>query len=151
MIHHLCKLLRQPLFIQCWLIPTWLLLGLSKLAILRLPFSKLAPSLGTSQKGHYWIPLLTEKQHYRALQISRLVQGVASYTPWDSNCFPQAITAQILLKIYDIPATLFFGLRKEDTELKAHAWVCSGRVRITGGYSFNQFTVVGGYAVNCKE
>ena len=35
-------------------------------------------------------------------------------------------------------------MRDEQTlEMKAHAWVVAGRVPVTGGVSFGQFTVVG--------
>ncbi|MCL1073821.1 lasso peptide biosynthesis B2 protein [Shewanella dokdonensis] len=144
------KFLRQSLFIQCWAIPTWLLLGLSKLAIFRLSFRKLAPRLGILQAKGYWIPLISEKQRLRAKQISKLVQGIAPYTPWESNCFPQAITARFLLGLYGIPGALYFGLCRDAGQIKAHAWVCSGSVRVTGGYSFNQFTVVGAYLFTLK-
>ena len=79
------------------------------------------------------------------MQIGRAVRLAARYTPWDSNCFPQAVVARLLLGLYGIPYALFFGLRRDPDSgaMLAHAWVAAGRVRVTGGESFGQFTVVG--------
>jgi hypothetical protein len=146
----LAKFFRQSLFVQCWTLPVWLLLGAAKIAIFCSPFSSFAGRLGTPLNNS-WIPLLTPAQAARAKKISTLIQGVAPYTPWDSNCFPQAITARILLGLYGIPGTFFFGVHKEGEKMEAHAWVCSGRVRVTGGYSFNYFAVVGSYLFTIKH
>lgn len=91
------------------------------------------------------IPLLNFSQEMRAWQISQVIYLVARYTPWNSNCFPQAIVARLLLGFYRIPYTLCFGLMRDPHtgEFKAHAWVAAGRVCVTGGTGFDQYTVVG--------
>jgi hypothetical protein len=50
-----------------------------------------------------------------------------------------------LLSLYRIPYALYFGLKHESvlSGTEAHAWVAAGRIRVTGGASFSQFTVVG--------
>lgn len=144
MINFVRRYLHQPLFIQLWAIPVWFLLGLSKLCIIRVSFKQLAIRLGYYQADQFWVPLITKRQYQRAILIGRLVRGIAPYTLWDSNCFPQAITAQLLLRLYGIPSALYLGLAKahQSPTLQAHAWLCSGQVRVTGGFSFNQFTPV---------
>lgn len=136
------RFLRQPFFIQCWAMPVWLLLGVSKLCILCLPFRVLAAHLGEHQVDRYWVPLITPQQCSRARLIGRLIRGIAPFTPWTSNCFPQALTALLLLRLYRIPSGLYLGVVKNGPKLTAHAWLCSGRVRVTGGFSFSQFTPV---------
>ena len=135
----------QPRFTQLWFVPLWLLLGLSKAAIFTVSFRRLAPHLGAAVGVAPWVPVLIPAQEARALQISRAVRLAARYTPWNSNCFPQAVAARLLLGHYRIPYALYFGLMRDpDTgEFKAHAWVAAGRVSVTGGASFGQFTVVG--------
>lgn len=78
------------------------------------------------------------------MQIGRVVHLAARYTPWNSNCFPQAVVARLLLGLYGIPYILFLGVsRVPDTRgMTAHAWVAAGRVRVTGGAGFTQFTTV---------
>lgn len=138
----------RPLFEQVWFIPVWLLLGLSRALILFVPFRTLASHLGRHTGVAPWVPLLDARQAARARAISRVVQMAASYTPWVSNCFPQAVTARLLLGLYGIPYCLFFGVDREAGKdgMQAHAWIVSGRIRVCGGESFDRFTVVGCFA-----
>ena len=132
------------LFIKLWFLPVWMLLGISKVMILTLEFRRIAPYFGQPAGTTPWLPLITNKQISRALLIGRLIKISARYTPWESNCFPQAISARILLGLYQIPYILYFGLMREKAtqEIKAHAWVLAGKVNVTGGKNFGQFTVV---------
>ncbi len=137
--------LRQPRFTQLWFLPLWMILGLGKAVIFTVSFRRLAPHLGTAVGIAPWVPVLVPAQEVRARQIGRAVQLAARYTPWESNCFPQAVAARVLLRLYRIPYALYLGLMRDPNtgEFKAHAWVAAGRVRVTGGKSFDQFTVVG--------
>lgn len=137
---------RQPRFVQAWFLPVWVLLGIGKALIFTLSFRRLAPYLGRQVGIAPWVPLLTPAQEPRARLIGQTVRLTAGYTPWDSNCFPQAIAARLLLGLYGLPYAFYFGLRRErdaPANLLAHAWVAAGRVAVTGGTSFDRFTVVG--------
>ncbi len=136
---------RRSRFEQAWFVPVWLLLGAARLLILAVPFRTLAGHLGMHAGIAPWLPLIEPRHEARAGAISRVVQMAARYTPWTSNCFPQAVAARVLLGLYGIPYGLFFGVeRGQDAGgLSAHAWVATGRVRVTGGESFDQFAVVG--------
>ena len=92
-----------------------------------------------------WVPLPDGEQGLRALHIGRVVRMAARYTPWESNCFPQAVTASFLLRWYGVPYALFFGVApaEKDAKIQAHAWIAAGSGQVTGGMSFGQFTVVG--------
>lgn len=139
---------RRPLFDQMWFIPVWMLLGASRFLILFIPFRTLAARLGRHSGIDPWVPLLDVRQESRARAISRVVLMAAKYTPWVSNCFPQALAARTLLSLYGIPYCLFFGIDREADhgKMQAHAWIVSGRIRVCGGESFDQFTVVGCFA-----
>lgn len=139
------SLWRQPRFIRGWLLPTWLLLGVSRAVILGIPFKRLAPWLGSHEQVAPWVPLLNPTQESRALQVGRVVRLAARYTPWISNCFPQAIVARLLLGLYGVPYVIYFGVARNDAGqgMKAHAWVVAGRIAVTGGHSFGAFTAVG--------
>lgn len=139
--------MQQPRFAKRWFPVLWILLGLSRLAILVFSFRRLAPHLGTPVGIASFIPLLTPTQEAKAAQIGQAVRLAARYTPWVSNCFPQAVTARLMLGVYRIPYSLYFGVMRdlERHEYKAHAWVAAGRVAVTGGLGFNHFTVVGCY------
>jgi hypothetical protein len=136
---------RQPLFSLFWFTPLWTLLGLSKAVIFTVSFRRVAPRLGAGVGIACWVPLLAPAQEARAEQIAQAVRLAARHTPWDSNCFPQAVAARLLLGVYRIPYVLCFGLARDPAtrEMKAHAWVAAGRVPVTGGDGFTHFTVVG--------
>lgn len=137
--------LRRSTFEQLWFLPALALLGLSRAAILTVSFRRLAPGLGRPAGVSPWLPILSRRDEQLAVRIGRAVRLAARYTPWQSNCFPQAVTARILLGLYGVPYVLFFGLARTpgDGDMMAHAWVAAGRTRVTGGHGFGQFTVVG--------
>lgn len=139
------SLVQLPRFSLLWFLPAWLLLGISKALIFIVSFRRLAPHLGRLAGAAPWVPLIGPQQQARARQIGQVVRLAARYTPWNSNCFPQAVAARMLLGLYGVPYALYFGLMSDSvtTELKAHAWIASGPVRVTGGDSFGSFTVVG--------
>jgi hypothetical protein len=140
--------LQQPIFIKLWFLPLWFLLGVCKAFIFTVSFKRLAPIFGVTLGISVLVPLLPPDQEQLALKIGRAVRLAANYTPWDSNCFPQAIAARILLGLYRVPYVLYFGLMREPqtSEIKAHAWVAAGRVNVTGGASFDVYSVVGVFA-----
>ena len=140
--------IEQPLFIKLWFFPLWIGLGVSKLFIVTLSIARFTSFLGSSLDLHTKAPHITQLKEATALQIGAAIRLAARYTPWDSNCFPQAILARLMLRLYRIPHVLYFGLNRHHArhDLNAHAWVVAGQVSVTGGaLSFNQYTVVGAY------
>lgn len=75
-----------------------------------------------------------------------MVRTAAARTPWTSDCFPQALTARLLLRAARVPHVVTFGVRRDDTgALKAHVWVAADHVAVTGG-SGSSWTGVGSSA-----
>lgn len=138
-----------PRFVQVWLVPAYVLLGLSRLAVLTVPFRHLAPHLGQHLGVASWVPLSDAAQQHRARRIGQVVRLAAAYAPWDANCLAQAITARVLLRLHGVPYALFFGVRFEGEgrrDLHAHAWVASGPVPVTGGSGFSDYAVTSVFA-----
>lgn len=148
MVRKLRTYRQLPLFVQLWLPLAWLLLGVARWLILHMAFARLAPWLGQSVGASPFVPLLSGAQQVRAMQVGHVVRVAARFTPWTSNCFPQALVARWLLGLYGVPYTLCFGLQRAQgvDDVQAHAWVASGPVAVTGGRSFGLFTVVGVFA-----
>ncbi|WP_351009461.1 lasso peptide biosynthesis B2 protein [Shewanella sp. S1-58-MNA-CIBAN-0166] len=140
---------KHELFFKIGFIFAWTSLGIARAIVLIFPFARVAPYLGVSVAGLDTQPLvitkLSELQLKRARQISRLVVNTARYCPWHANCFAQAIVARVLLGMFGLPYRLYFGLRRENTSLKAHAWVCCNQLFITGDNGFKHHSVVGCY------
>ena len=122
------------------------LLGVARLAILVLPFRILAMRLGEDLKTTPVVPLLRNENRGIVILIGRSIRIAARYTPWESKCLVQALVAGFLLETLNIPHGLYLGVcRGDEAEMKAHAWVCSGPIFVTGGESFRHFTVVASF------
>ena len=87
---------RQPPFVLLWLVPAWLLIGLSSALITLLPFRRIAPWLGVNLGATAHRPAASPEQSARARLIGRTVSIAASYAPFRSNCLPQAMAAHRL-------------------------------------------------------
>lgn len=134
----------KPVFVLLWLVPAWLLLGACRLAIKLLSFRQLASRLGRAHGPEACIPLIDEAQRQRAAQIGQVVRLAARHVPWGANCYPQALTASLLLALYRVPHCLCFGVLRDpqDRGFSAHAWVAAGRTRVTGGEGFARYRVL---------
>jgi hypothetical protein len=68
---------------------------------------------------------------------------MSCYTPWLSNCLAKAIAGRCMLRRRRIASTLYFGMTKgEDGQLKAHAWLQSGGMTLTGGSNLDRYAVI---------
>jgi hypothetical protein len=134
-------------FVLMWFPIAWVLLGLFRGAILTFKFKNLSPLFGHADGISTAVPLVSQQQYTRAMQIYKLIGIAAKNTPWVSNCFPQAIVARLFLGLYRVPYALYFGLHREapNEGLQAHAWVASGPCNVTGKNSFDGYTVVASY------
>ena len=82
-------------------------------------------------------------------RVSWAVRTASGYTPWTSNCLPQAIAPKRLLQQRQIRSTLYLGLRHSEErlgEMEAHAWLRSGKFVIVGGRGEQHFTVLATFA-----
>lgn len=93
--------------------------------------------------------VVSEEEMQVVMRIKSAVIGVSKYTPWESKCMVQAVTAKWLLEKYNIPSTIYFGIMKDPentNELKAHAWLRVGDYIMTGREGHKNFKVVNFYA-----
>ncbi len=63
-----------------------------------------------------------------AQRVAKLVGAAARHGPWRPTCLEQSVVLLWLLDRQGIPARLRIGVRKQDVELEAHAWIESGGV-----------------------
>jgi hypothetical protein len=137
---------RKPREERVWVPTAFVLLGLSRAALLTVPFKRIAPHLGTDLRTAPAVPLVNERQTMRALHIGRAVRTAARNTPWESKCLAQAMTARVLLGAVGIPYVLLLGVaRDQDNAMEAHAWVLAGRASVTGSNGFGRYTVVAAF------
>lgn len=127
--------LRQPVFVWLWLVPAWLLIGISSALIAVLPFRRIAPWLGVNLGATVHRPAATPQQAARARLIGRAVSIAAGYAPFRSNCLPQAMAAKALCDLWRVPCAVILGIERNRPEgdLRAHAWTSCGDATPTGG------------------
>jgi len=127
---------RKKSFLQAYF-----LLGIMRAAVLLVSFKRLSRSL---QHHPEQAPpqLLDVAQLKQAEAIGWAVMTAAGHTPWNSNCLAQALTAQRMLSKQHIPGMFFLGVKKDQQQLDAHAWLqCDGQI-LTGKAGHEAFTIV---------
>jgi hypothetical protein len=126
------------------LIEALCLLAFARLAILSVPFRRIAPLLGQTMAES---PSKDPESDVRAERISWAVQTAARHTPWESKCLAQALAGKLMLKLRGIASTLYFGVAKEgEASLSAHAWLRCGERVLTGGPVSDRFTMIASFA-----
>lgn len=137
----LTKLIRLSWVEYPLLLEAAIWLTIARIAILMLPFRRVARYCGQQTTE---VPVVDAPEHKNLLkQISWAVTVISHYLPWEPKCLAQALVAKMMLKRRGISSTLYLGLAKNrDNELRAHAWLRSGTVFLTGSQGKNQFTVV---------
>ena len=63
------------------------------------------------------------QSHAPAKAMGKLVEQVAGYTPWESNCLVRALCCGFQLNALAIPFKIHIGTQLVDDVLEAHAWV----------------------------
>ncbi len=102
------------------------------------PMKKYASKLGVENK-------LPEKSN--TVNIEQLkpfiitVKRVSRNSFWRTKCFEEAFTLKKLIEKRGFTSTIYFGVAKETTDLKAHAWLEIGDTVIIGGKGYEQYTV----------
>ena len=142
----LLNLLRRPWRDKVLLFKVLVLLGITRLAINCLSFKRLERYLGHRMQESS--REITAEHAKKAGRISWAIHAISPYTPWTSNCFPQALTAKILLRRQGINSTLYMGaaFKGNDSGLQGHAWLRCGPYYLTGGDSESQFGAIASFA-----
>lgn len=111
----------------------YLLLGISRIAISTIRFKRLVKSL-SKKHGSADAPL-NDAQLEMVRAIGMAIHRAAVYTPWESACLVQALTAQRMLSKRGIGGVLYLGAMMDHSdaaELSAHAWVKCDTEIVTG-------------------
>ena len=112
----------------------------AKILIPTVPFRRFKSLLGAPMVEH--CVRLTPQEQLLAKQIKSAVSRADRLLPFHCQCFVLAIAAQRLLLKHKVPTTLYLGVAKDPIKtLKAHAWVRSGTMMVTGGAGHQAFTV----------
>ncbi|GAB6435354.1 hypothetical protein bcgnr5372_55440 [Bacillus luti] len=110
-----------------------------------MPFSKIAPTLGTHMDETSLSCNESNKLILRS--IAEAIHIMSQHTFWESKCLVSAIAGMEMLKRRQIESTLYLGTAKDKNgNMVAHAWLRSGPFYITGAEEMERFTVVSKFA-----
>lgn len=115
----------------------YVFLYFSQFLIIFVPFRWYIP-LFKDRTANHWESATDEK----LLEVRKAMLRGLKYLPWRGKCLVQALTAKLLLRTVHLPGTIYFGIRKENDRMKAHAWLKCGDHFVSGKEGHKQFTVV---------
>ena len=119
-------------------------LGMMRSAILTVSFKCLTRSLDHEAKKKE-LPKLNDQEMKTAKRVGQAIMRASVYTPWESACLVQSLTAKKMLQKRGIPGVFYLGAMKDEEskeKMKAHAWSQCGDTIITGGAGHEEFTVL---------
>jgi predicted glycoside hydrolase/deacetylase ChbG (UPF0249 family) len=96
------------------------------------------------------LPVLEPGAQAVARDVGWAIRTAARYTPWESTCLVQVLTAQRMLQKRGIAGGFYLGASTEpDAEnasgISAHAWLKCGPEYITGESGHEKYTVVSSF------
>jgi len=101
-----------------------------QIALRSVAFKRLAPRLGVAMQE---TPAELAPAHEAiARDVRLMVRIFAAKLPWTSSCLVCAMAARHLLHRRGLPCTLYLGVNRDQPPLRAHAWLRSGVVCVTG-------------------
>jgi hypothetical protein len=125
---------------RCLVEAAWWL-GLARLALLVLPFRRIAPWLSRQPRG-----ARPDLDPVFARAIRRAVTTAARHVPWSATCLPQAMAAKMMLARRGCASTLHLGVARTGADgLFAHAWLEAGGRIIVGEQGSEAVTPVAGF------
>ena len=120
----------------------WILLHISKLFILFMPFKKIAGKIGKLQVESSKFPINSAKIN----DVEHAIRRASRFSLHKSKCYDHALTGKFMLKRRNLSATIYFGLAKDaQNGLSAHAWVRCGNRIVTGKKGMENFTVIAAF------
>ena len=130
---------RLPLTDRILTFEAAILLAIARTWLLIVPFRKIAETLGTSHSAaasNNVLPPASEEQDQTAERISEAVKRAAKNIPVHAVCIQQAIAAKMMLERRGIHCVMHFGVARGLPDLgaamRAHAWLRTANVEITG-------------------
>jgi hypothetical protein len=111
-----------------------------RIALSFLPMQKLTAWMS---RAHLAAPSLSARRQAQILRrIEWSIDAVVRHAPLTFVCFPQCLAAYFMLRRRHIASKLFYGVTRDEDQLKAHTWVKVGDHTIAGGDVESRFTVL---------
>jgi hypothetical protein len=121
-------------------------LTISKFKISFFSFKKTSKSFGKLGIINKHQPTIEEFKKIEKIRLATL--RASRIIVWKSVCLDQAMCGALLLQKYNIPYTLYLGVRKKESgnSLDAHAWIICGEKIILGGEKSKHYMITASYS-----
>ena len=116
-----------------------LALLLSKLIIFVLSFKRISELLNRKSNGDYYS--FEEKDIQKIRSYAKAIYKLANLLPGEYNCFSKSLTAVFLLR-QSYPVIIYFGVKTQNGEIKAHAWVKINDIFVAGEEGHKEYQVI---------
>ena len=153
MLHKFKKFSKLSSEEKKFFLEAYITLGMMRTAILTISFKRLTRALDHLPKTEE-IMTLNKKDMLIAIKVGQSISRAAAYTPWESACLAQSLTAQKMLQKRGIPGVFYLGAVKDksvEEKMKAHAWSQCGDTIITGAEGHEVFTVLSVFGWKGKQ
>lgn len=122
------------------------LTAVARLAILLVPFRRIAPWIGRQVSSEISEPDGDDCQKELLRRVRWAVETAGRRVPWKAMCLVQAMTARSMLRRRGRSGIVYFGLAKDDeADLQAHAWLRSGGLTVTGNNELWRYTTISAF------
>lgn len=138
------KYVKLPLKEKMALAEATFFLIMIKVMILLFPLRWYKNMLGVQNKNRDFAPDLIT-MHVISL-VSRAIARSRKIIPWKNQCLTEAIAAKLLLRRRGVVSTLYLGVNRDNNKMTAHAWLCCGKLFVTGKRGMEKFTVVSSFS-----
>ena len=125
-------------------IEAYITLLVMRVALFTLSFKRLIRTLEHSS-GKVSPPTSNSGDLDLAQAIGRAIRSASAYTPWESACLVQALSAQRMLQKRGIPGVFYLGaakVKEGEEKMHAHAWLQCGHRIVTGAEGHEKYTVL---------
>lgn len=69
----------------------------------------------------------------RAATVARALAAASSRLPFETTCLTRALAGRLMLGRRRIPSTVVLGVRRDEAQLQAHAWLAVADGVVCGG------------------
>ena len=143
-MRYILHFMGYPLSMKLLCVRVFFLAVYYKLLIRLRPFSGIAGRLGKMGEISSDHPLPPGERE-KILMVRRSVRAVVPKMHFKNECLVSAFTAKRILK--GTPATIYMGVaKKKDGGMRAHAWMRTGDIIVTGEEGRERFTVTATFA-----
>jgi len=117
----------------------WVMLGVASLLLAVFPSRWVLRTLGSSIGPVSYAPALENGRRGMVERIAIAVAVAARHAPFRADCYPQALTAAKLCRLFGIAHSVQLGARfatagtDRPGKLEGHVWVRAGALTICGG------------------